>query len=179
MRRGTLPAPPSLPPRDDRSFSAPGGRIVRFFSPLRFCCFVLVAGAALHTFRVNNASPVVASLSPPPLSASSLASLARLAPEDVVFAEKLFRLLAEDGDPWDVARDAWEKGRVWPATFVRSSKLFVPPPPKELADTLAPTALADLVAKKTRDFSIALPVDAKTAPIFTYHQEAAYYASCV
>ena len=94
-----------------------------------------------------------------------------------MFAEKLLRLLAEDGNPWDVARDAWERGRVWPATFVRSSKLFVPLPPEELADTLAPAALADLVAKKTRNFSIALPVDANTAPIFTYDQEAAYYAA--
>ena len=120
-----------------------------------------------HSTRPT-ATPI--SLSPVPLPPA-----ASLLPEDAAFAATLLDLLKIDGDPWDIARDAWEVGRVWPATFIRPTELFVRPPPAELAEALSPEALDTLVATKKRDFSIVMPGNAETA-IFKYDQELEYYA---
>jgi hypothetical protein len=114
-----------------------------------------------------------ATAAPPPAPAPAPAPT--LLPEDAAYAARLEALLALDGDPWDRARDAWERGRVWPATFVRSATLFAPRPPATLAETLAPAALAALVANKTHDVSKIMPGNAETA-IFKYEQEMEYYA---
>ena len=98
-----------------------------------------------------------------------------LTPDDLVFAAQLARLLEQDGDPWDRARGAWESGRVWPITFMRSATLFAPRPPATLEESLAPAALAALTASKTHDVSIIMPGNAESA-IFKYNQEAEYYA---
>ena len=128
--------------------------------------------AAAFAAATAAAAPAPPTPSPPPPSASPRPPLSA---EDEAYAAQLRALLREDGDPWDVARAAWEAGHVWPATFVRSSQLFVPPPPAELADTLAPAALAELAASKRHDFCKVMPGNAETA-IFKYHQEAEYYA---